>query len=254
MTTGKIPILGIAVRSSETFTPSPTATITPSYTPTSMPTNTPTYTPSNTATDTPSVTPTPTASNTATPTASYTPSFTPTPSITPTATNTQTATPNITATIQAATDVAQNVTATSVQQTLQAFFQTQQVRVTNTPDYTQTAILCVKDYRLFSQKPGSKDPIKANTEFSAEITLRNTSDCDWLPGAYLSYKSGELFGAARKITMKNTEPVKPGQDAVFIFQGRTPKKGGQYNGVWEVRLAGDVLIDAPLTISFYAYE
>jgi len=284
MTTGKIPLLGIAIRPSETFTPSPTPTSLPTNTPTSIPTNTPTnlptntatltYTPSNTATFTAtntatatatytaSITPTPTASNTATPTitntptatATFTPSDTATPSITPTATNSATATPNITATIRAATDVAQNATATSVQQTLQAFFQTQQVRVSNTPDYTQTAILCVKDYRLFSQKPGSKDPIKANTEFSAEITLRNTSNCDWLPGAYLSYKSGELFGAARKITMKNTEPVKPGEDAVFIFAGRTPKKGGQYSGAWEVRLAGDILIDAPLTISFFAYE
>jgi hypothetical protein len=54
--------------------------------------------------------------------------------------------------------------------------------------------------------------------------------------------------------MQNLQPVKPGDNATFNFQGHTPKRGGLYSGVWEVRLAGDVLIAQPLTISFFAYE
>jgi hypothetical protein len=91
-------------------------------------------------------------------------------------------------------------------------------------------------------------------EFVKEIVLRNTSNCDWLPGMYLNYVSGERFGASLRIIMKNTGPVKPGEDATFVFKGRTPRKGGLYSGTWEVRLVGDVLIDPPLTISFFAYE
>jgi hypothetical protein len=73
---------------------------------------------------------------------------------------------------------------------------------------------------------------------------------------YLSYQSGEQFGAPIKIAMLNTDPVKPGEDATFVFNGHTPTKGSlqPYSGVWEVRLVGDVLVDPPLTISFFVYE
>jgi hypothetical protein len=138
--------------------------------------------------------------------------------------------------------------------TLDAFFMTQGAQTTKTPDYTATALVCVKEYRPIILKAPDKDPIRADTEFQRMITLRNTSDCDWLPGMYLSYSSGERFSASRKIVMQNKEPVKPGEDATFVFKGRTPRKGGLYSGQWEVRLAGDVLVDPLLTISFYAYE
>lgn len=150
--------------------------------------------------------------------------------------------------------IAQNKTGTSVYETVTALEKTLQAGQTKTPDYTKTAQFCVKEYRQIIDKAPEKDPIKANTEFEREVRLRNTSGCDWLPGMYISYVSGELFGAGRKIEMRSTSPVKPGEDAIFIFRGRTPSKGGLYKGTWEVRLAGDVLIDKPLTISFFAYE
>ncbi len=264
LATGKVPVLGLVLRPTETATATPT----PTPTPTNTPTNTPTFTPTATATHTPTATPT--ATNTPTYTPTHTPTFTPsvtptatrtptstptdTPTITLTPSNTPTPTPNITATINAGTVVAQNATATVVQQTIDAFFLTQKARTTNTPDYTQTAMVCVKEYRVISQKDPTTDPIKANMEFVKEVVLRNTSNCDWLPGMYLNYVSGERFGASLKIIMKNTSPVKPGEDASFVFKGRTPRKGGLYSGTWEVRLVGDVLIDPPLTISFFAYE
>ena len=172
----------------------------------------------------------------------FTPSKTPTP------------TPNITATIDAATIAVQNATATSVKQTLDVFFKTQSAGTTKTPDYTQTAFLCVKEYRQIVQKPPDKDLIPADTDFQREIVLRNTSNCDWLPGAYLSFVSGERFSVAYKISMKNTDPVKPNEDATFGFIGHTPKRGGLSSGQWEFRLAGDILVNPPLTIGFYAYE
>ncbi len=246
--TGQIPFLQIAIRPSETaiYTPTPSSTNTPTSTSTTAATNTPTSTATNTATHTS------TSTSTATPT--FTPTASPTSSATPTPSRTPTPTPNITATISAATAVAQNATATSVQLTLDAFFMTQGAQTTRTPDYTATALVCVKEYRPIIARPPDKDPIRANTDFEREVVLRNTSNCDWLPGMYLSYSSGERFSAPRKIEMKNNTLVKPGEDAIFVFRGHTPRKGGLYNGQWEVRLAGDVLVEPMLTISFYAYE
>jgi serine/threonine protein kinase len=229
-----------------TTPPTNTPTNIPTNTPTNTATNTPTNTPTNTATNTPTNTPTNTATNT--PTATFTPSMTLTPS------NTPTPTVNLTATIQAQALIAQNNTATSISLTLDPLIKTRDAGTTKTPDYTKTAQLCRRDFRQLVEKAPDKDPIKANTEFEREVRLRNTSDCDWLPGMYISYVSGELFGAGRKIEMKNTSPVKPGEDAIFIFRGRTPRKGGLHKGTWEVRLVGDLLINTPLTISFFAYE
>src|SRR5581483_6631873 len=111
-------------------------------------TPTPTFTATSTLTQTPTSTPT----FTATATATSTPTATPTATLTLTPSDTPTPTPNITATIDAATVAAQNLTATSVKQTLDAFFITQSAGTTRTPDYTATALLCVKDYRQIVEK------------------------------------------------------------------------------------------------------
>jgi serine/threonine protein kinase len=192
--------------------------------------------------------------DTLTPSATLTSTDTVTPSLTLTPTDTLTPTPNITATILAGSVIAQNVTATVVQQTLDSFFLTQKAQTTPTVDLTGTAERCIKAYRQIVDKPPQQDPIKANTEFSRQVVLRNTSNCDWQPGMYLSYISGEQFNAPIKIDMQNQQAVKPGENATFIVAGHTPKKGGLDSGMWEVRLLGDVLVDPPLTISFFVYE
>ena len=241
------PGLPVAVaNATNTPTSSPTVTASSTATLTSTPTFTSTLTPSFTAT--PTFTPTSTPS----PTFTVTPSNTPTPSLTPIPSDTLTPTANITATLDAATLAVQNVTATWVYN----FFLTQQAKSSPTVDLTGTAAHCIKSYRQIVDKAPKQDPIHADIEFTRNIVLRNTSDCDWQPGMYLSYQSGEQFGSTVKILMSNTDPVKPGEDATFVFSGHTPKKGSlqPYSGNWEVRLAGDVLIDPPLTISFFVYE
>jgi hypothetical protein len=169
-----------------------------------------------------------------------------------------TPTPNITATIDAATAVALAKTATSVQQTVDAFFLTQRAQTTPTPNYTATARLCVQSYDLISpEKPNPKDPkdpIPANQRFTRDIVLRNTGDCDWLPGMFLKYSDGELLGAPRRIDMEGTVPVKPGQEAHFVFKGQAPARGGVYTGQWEVRSSGNVLVKPVLEISFFFYQ
>lgn len=259
-----------------TYTPTPTETPTntPTHTPTptETPTNTLTYTPTPTETPTNTLTPTPTATNTPTntpthtptDTATYTPSFTATwtPSPTPTNTLTPSFTPtptaNITATIEAATQVAFNVTATVAQQTIVAFFETQRAQISPTPDYTATARLCVLEYDLIAPQPPNpaapQDPIRANTTFEREIVLRNTGNCDWLPGTFLTYIEGERFAAPRRIEMINTEPVRPGDEARFLLRGRTPQRGGVSIGIWELRSSGGVLITPRLEISFFVFQ
>ncbi|MCS6871581.1 MAG: protein kinase [Anaerolineae bacterium] len=283
---GEIPLLGIALRPSETPTltppPSPSATqtstpsVTPSSTFTQTPTDTPTHTPSPSATftptptDTPSATPTRTATFTPTPTPTVTPTPTQTPTLTPTATatptptatftpsNTPTPTPNITATIEAATVVAANATATVVQQTIVAFFETQRALSTPTPDYTATARLCVLEYELIApeipDRLAPKNPIRANSPLESELVLRNTGNCDWLPGTSINYIEGERFNLPRRIEMSNTEPVRPGELARFPLRGRTPAQGGIQSGQWEVRNSGGVLIPPRLTIAFFVFQ
>ena len=289
---GEVPLLGIALRATETptltpspsatpsttpsatpsatatdtpsptFTPTPTATPTHTETPSATPTATATNTPSATATNTPTFTPTPTptATLTPTPTATNTPTFTPTP--TPTATltpsNTPTPTPNITATIEAATVVAANATATVVQQTIVAFFETQRALVSPTPDYTATARLCVLEYELIAPEPpdplAPKNPIRVNTALETDVILRNTGNCDWLPGTSINYVEGERFNLPRRIEMSNTQPVRPGEEARFPLRGRTPSIGGVRIGQWEVRNSGGVLIPPRLSIAFFVFQ
>ena len=231
-----------------TLSPSPTATITSSAT--SSPTATATLTPSATETSTPSPTATPTAtatatvtaSNTATPTPTFTPSVTPSPTV------------NFTATIQAVTLVAQNKTATSVYATLNALVLTQSAGNSPTPDYTGTALTCQPQYLIVQPKP-TLAPIPADSDFQRTITLRNTGDCDWLPGMYLQFHDGEKFSAPIKIIANEQVPIKPGDLVTFNFIGHTPKRGGNYTGTWEVRLSPDNRLLTPLLpITFFAYE
>ncbi len=246
LATGKIPIFGIAIRPTETPTATATTTATATWTPSATQTPTPTNTDTPTATPTHTPTDTPTATATATDTA--------TPTVTPTPSDTPTPTPNLTQTIAAGTQASLYATATIVQGTVGAFLSTKIAETTPTPDYTQTAFVCIKEFRVIQDKKPEQDPIHVDKEFTRNIVLRNTSNCDWAPGMYLSYVSGERFSSPRRIVMQNQAPVKPGEDATFVFAGRTPLRGGLYSGQWEVRLLGGVLIDEPLTISFYAYE
>jgi eukaryotic-like serine/threonine-protein kinase len=226
-----------------TFTATPTntatntPTITPSQTPTPTPTNTATAT--FTATFTPTDTPTATATATNTPTATFTPSNTPTPTL------------NITATLLAATEVVR-------QQTVDAFFKTLQASITPTLDYTATARLCVRNFDLISpQRPdpsNPQDPIRTNSFFTREVSIRNLGDCDWLPGTALFFKSGEQFRTPQKIVMANNTPVRPGEIARFIIEGRTPTRGGLSEGIWELRTEGNVLISDDVRIAFFAYQ
>jgi len=239
--------------STPTATPSdtPTITLTPSDTPTATDTATdtatPTFTPSSTPTASLTLTFTPTSTFTATP--SMTPTLTPLPTITPSPT------PNFTATLAAATNAALYLTVTAQAGTLAAINQTQFALVTPTPNYTATALLCRSQYSVVRQTTPDRDPIRANTDFERVVTLRNTGDCDWLPGMYLKYRSGEAFDAPLKIVMENTDPIPPGGEARFTFRGHTPRKGNTYSGLWEVRLSPDnKLLDPALTISFFAYE
>jgi len=240
-----------------TLTPSYTATVTPSLTPSFTPTYTSTYTetPTYTATFTPTYTPTFTPTYTLTFTPTFTPTYSPTPTVSFTPSITFTPTQNITATLIAATNISLGMTQTSLAATLLVIRQTQLAAITPTVNYTATALLCRPQYKLVRSKTPEQEPIKANNDFSYEIVLRNTGDCDWLPGTYIRYSSGESFGAATKIIMENTQNVPPNGEAKFIFKGRTPRKGGVYTGKWEVRLGSDnKLLDPLLEISFFAYE
>jgi serine/threonine protein kinase len=253
---GEVPLLGIALRATET----PTLTPSPSATPSATATDTPSPTLTPTPTFTPTPTPSATATSTPTPTATNTPTFTPTPtpSATLTPSNTPTPTPNITATIEAATIVAANATATVLQQTIVAFFQTQRALISPTPDYTATARLCVLEYELIAPEPpdplAPKNPIRANTALEAEVILRNTGNCDWLPGTSINYVEGERFNLPRRIEMSNTQPVRPGEEARFPLRGRAPSTGGVRVGQWEVRNSGGVLIPPRLSIAFFVFQ
>ncbi len=258
---GEVPLLGIALRASETpsSTPSPTpsATLTSTSSPTA--THTMTVTPSHTPTpSTPSATPSHTPTFTRTPTLTPTATLTPTPTATLTPSNTPTPTPNITATIEAATVVAANATATVLQQTIVAFFETQRALVSPTPDYTATARLCVLEYELIAPEPpdprAPKNPIRANSVLETDVILRNTGNCDWLPGTSINYVEGERFNLPRRIEMSNTEPVRPGEQARFPLRGRMPSQGGVRIGQWEVRNSGGVLIPPRLSIAFFVFQ
>jgi serine/threonine-protein kinase len=259
--TGKIPLVNLAIRSTETATPTPTTTTVPTLTLTSTPTLTSTYTPTATFTATATLSPTPTLTSTATPTLTPTPTATWTPTSTLTPSNTPTPTPNITATIEAATAAALNATATGIQQTLVAFFETQRASTTPTVDYTATAQVCKNAYLvILPEKPSPQNAIPGGTSFEKDVVLRNIGDCDWLPGLYLSFLKGEQFSAPRRIDMLNKDPVKPGQEGRFRFQGIAPVKGNpSYSGIWEVRLAGGKLVPPPTgtegaEIAFFVFE
>jgi eukaryotic-like serine/threonine-protein kinase len=250
------PTITVTPLASPTLTATLTPTLTPSHTPTATVTPSSTVTPSPTATNTPSYTPTFTPTWTPTLTPSYTPTPTLSPTFTPTYTPSITLTPtqNITATLAAATQVSIGATQTSLAATLNTIRLTAIASISPTVDYTATALLCRPEFLLLREKAPEREPIRANTNFEYELIVRNTGNCDWLPGTYLSYSSGERFQASSKIIMENKTPVPPNGEARFIFKGRTPVKGGLYTGKWEVRLADGKLLDPLLNISFFAYE
>ncbi len=271
--TGQVPLIGVILRPSETAiqpafvpitattpalietaisaaptTPPPTATFTQTATPSATPTFTQTATPS----------PTPSFTATPSPTATFTASPTETATITPTPSSTATPTANFTATIEAATQVAANATATIAQATIVAFFETQRALTSPTPDYTATARVCKNEYEFIAPlaptPAAPRDPIRANTRFEREVILRNIGDCDWLPGASLNYLDGERFNAPRRVEMVNADPVRPGGEARFVLSGTTPSRGGVYTGRWEFRLAGGVLVEPVVAISFFVFQ
>lgn len=154
--------------------------------------------------------------------------------------------------------VAANATATVVQQTIVAFFETQRALVSPTPDYTATARLCVLEYELIAPEPpdplAPRNPIRANTPLETDVVLRNTGNCDWLPGTSINYIEGERFNLPRRIEMSNTAPVRPGEEARFPLRGRTPAQGGVRVGQWEVRTSGNVLIQPRLSVAFFVFQ
>jgi serine/threonine protein kinase len=231
----------------DTLTPTPTLTL--SYTPTYTPTYTltPTLTPSDTPTWTPSITP------------SFTPSNTPTDTWTPSPT--ETPTPNFTETLAAGT-------ATKSAQLLASVpFPTAGTPPTQTPNYTQTYIVCTFSYLRVNFGNPSDDPIPIYkskgvlNNFTRTISLKNTSTCTWPVGTYLLYVSGTDFGATKLLKMTNTDPVDPGDVADFKFDGVPPAdkngiyRGGTYTGQWELHLASNELVVKPLLdIAFFVYN
>jgi serine/threonine-protein kinase len=208
---------------SATLTPTPTgsATPTPTLTPskTLSPSNTPSYTPSHTPTFTPSNTPTPTSTYTATRTPSNTPTVTLTPSITTTPT--------------------QNITLTVIQLTAMLEIQ------------TATTAACDFNYEIIDQKPADGDYIATGSDYTRQITFRNTGTCPWERNTSLTFVSGESLNAGPRIFIRQRVAV--GEDYVLAFTGKIPANGGRLMGTWELRTPGLIPIGKPISISVQAF-
>jgi hypothetical protein len=238
---------------SATATDFPTETLTdaPSATATEAPTETPTDEPIETSTVRASATSTPTVTSTATPTASRTPTLTHTatatvtrtPSQTPRPTQTATATPSrtprATSTPMITVMPLLDVTLTLVQAT----------RIVEDRQATQRA--CAFDYRIIDQIPADGDFYPTNSSYIREITLRNTGTCAWERNTSLNFLSGESFSAGPRIFIRETVPV--GQEVVLRFEGRTPRRGGDLTGKWELRTPDLLPIGEPIDIGIFAY-
>ncbi|MBL8154948.1 MAG: protein kinase [Anaerolineae bacterium] len=170
------------------------------------------------------------AAPTLTPT--FTPSFT--PSRTPTATATPTATIDIAQTVAALT-----LAATEQQATLDACQFDYAVRIQSEYDKTNEGI----------------DFVKANTEYTLEITFVNMGTCAWGPNTALVFIEGDNLDAGRVIFFReNEQVVEPGGEAILDFVGRTPARFGLKTGTWELRTPGQIPIGQPIVIQVQIFE
>jgi len=180
------------------------------------PTLTPTWTPTFTAT------PSPTPTLTATATVTLTPTITPTPEL------------DVTGTWVALTQVATSQAATQA-----ACNWNYAAEITGT-------------YSKYN--PGDLYLIPVSQEFTLVITLTNLSNCDWNRNTALIYSSGEDFDAGRVVFFDDRETVvRPGEEAVITFEGRTPAKGGTITGTWILQTPGQNRIDPPLDITIRVF-
>lgn len=186
---------------------------------TAQPTVRPTQTPA------PSDTPTraPTTTPTSPPTFTLTPSRTPAPSHTPTRTPTWTPSPNATETA---------VVLAAIQ--------------------SATATACRFDYAILEQEPPDNDIYPANRPYERKILLQNTGTCDWEPNTFLNYIEGESFNAGPRIFIQ--ERVAVGGQVELRFVGKTPVRGAEYTGVWELRTPNQRKIGEPMEIKIRVYE
>lgn len=210
-----------------TFTPSDTPTATDTPTETSTPTDTPTHTstPSDTPTHTPTDTPTATQTSTPTNTPTDTPTATDTPTETLTPTITLTPTADLTQTLLAATQVADNQTA--------------------------TVAACDFDYEIIEQLPEDGEFYPANSDYERQIRLLNTGTCAWERNTSFVWVQDEDYDA-RPIFLR--ERISPGDELVMCFRGRTPRTGRAYTGIWELRTPGQILIGDPFEITVDVFE
>ncbi|MBI5669356.1 MAG: protein kinase [Chloroflexi bacterium] len=216
---------GVVVVPPPTQTPSDTPT-TPAPSPTRQPTNrpsdtaAPTVMPSRTSrpTDTPTSLPTRTPTSTPSATLTRTPTATPTPTLTYTPTPNTSATAAVVAAIQ-----------------------------------TATATACIFNYEIVEQNPEDNGLFPANRDYARKITLRNTGTCAWEPNTSLFFVRGENFRAGSFIRIE--KPVSVGETVVLDFVGKTPARGAEYSGIWELRTPNNQRrIGEPMEISVTVYE
>lgn len=260
----------IAVVPTATTTELPTATDTdvPTPTDTVIPSDTPT--PTDSPSPTPSDTPSPTASDTPTDTNTPRPTFTYTPS------STSTHTPDFTATTTA-------ITATAQAQI--DFFATQRA-ITPTVDVQRVLEECDLAYSVVSPEGLSIPPavneirssrlIRNGQKFTIEVTVLNTSTCDWPAGlVFLSFiEAAELnvstldencasaeriftninFTSPQIQNIRLNETVEQGETYTFTFEGQASPRFGCYFSAWELRIPDyDIFIGDPFIIGFTVF-
>jgi serine/threonine-protein kinase len=283
-----------------TYTPSPTATFTDTPSPTATFTDTPsptatfTDTPSPTATFTDTASPTATLTNTPSPTATFTdtPSLTPTNTASPTPSNTstptQTPTPDRAATRQAQRDATATATTTAATATAQAqadFFATQRA-ITPTLDIQRVLENCDLEYVIASPvdlgiPPNANDTrnprlVASGSEWTLEITIQNTSTCDWPADLiFLSFVENAAEdgmpipsqGCQENRTFLDenlTDPdlanirieraVPQGQQYTLQLFAKAGERFGCYLGVWELRIPDySLFIGQPFIIGYRAF-
>jgi hypothetical protein len=139
------------------------------------------------------------------------------------------------------------------------------ITLTPTPDVTQTLLratqlldiqtattaACDFDYLIVNQNPIDGDFYSANTPYEREIRLLNSGNCSWERNTSFVFVQDEDFDA-RPIFLR--ERINPGQELALCFQGVTPRTGGLYTGVWELRTPGQILIGDPFEITVNVFE